>query len=375
MKILYFVDRLRHGGIQTFLYNYISNMDLSKNEISLLLLDDGKTYSLEEEFMKLGVKLYKLSNIWINKPFDYIKYKNAIDSFFAQHNDFDIVHLHSSSKNYYILKCAEKYNIPVRIAHSHNTGFQTNNPMKVFIGNRMKSRLKKYANYYFACSDLAAKWLFESTDNVRIIRNAVDLSKFRFNPEKRAAIRKKLSISDNLAICNIGRLEKQKNHDFLLEIFAEVVKLNSNAKLYLIGEGSLKKELMKKVDILAISDNTHFLGYRSDVADLLQAMDIILMPSLYEGFPITAVEAQAEGVPCIFSNTITAEANLLPETCYLSLKDSPKEWAKTVIDIYSTYCRDDKKDELTKAGFNLQEETSKLIKFYEQAVEGERKLL
>ncbi|WP_324361563.1 glycosyltransferase family 1 protein [Acetivibrio sp.] len=373
MRILYFVDRLLHGGIQTFLYNFISNMDLSNNEVSLLLLDDGKTYPLEEKFINLGVKLYKLSNIWVSKPLDYIKYKKAIDNFFAQHNDFDIVHLHSSSKNFYILKCAQKYKIPVRIAHSHNTGFQTQNPIKLFIGNRMKRLLKRYANYYFACSDLAGKWLFGSTDKVHIIHNAVDLCKFKFDPEKRAEIRENLGVDNNLAICSIGRLEKQKNHDFLLEIFAEILKLDSRAKLYLIGDGSLKEQLLQKANILSIGNSTYFLGYRSDVADLLQAMDIFLMPSLYEGFPLTAVEAQAEGVPCIFSNTITAEAKLLPETCYLSLNDSPEKWAKTVIDIYNSYYRDDKKDELTKAGFNLHKELSKLMKFYEQAINRERK--
>lgn len=364
MKILYFVDNLECGGIQSFLYNYISNMDLVTNEVSLLVLDDGQQYELEDKFKKLGIIFYKLKDIWIRTPFDYIKYEKAVDQFFKNHHAFDIIHLHASSKNYYILKCAKKYNIPVRIAHSHNTGFQTHNKIKIFVGNSMKKNLNKNATHYLACSELAGNWLFGNSKDVRIIRNAVDLDQYKFDMKKRLEFRKQLGIGDELAVCNVGRLEKQKNHEFLLEIFYEVLEIEPSAKLFLIGTGSLKNELTKKVELMKLEKNVVFLGFRKDVADLLQAMDIFLMPSLHEGFPVTAVEAQAEGLPCIFSSTITPEVKLLPETCFLDLDTNPKVWANKIIEIFKSYKRTDKKDILTSLGFNLKLETAKLMDFY-----------
>ena len=151
VKVLYFVDRMLKGGIQSLVIEIVKNINKEKVQIDFLLLDDGKEYELENTLKDLGCKIYKLNGIWINTSLDFFKYKKALDNFFKEHNDYDVVHMHSSSKNYMVLKKAKKYGIPVRIAHSHNIDFQTKNQIKKIVGNIFKIYLKKYSTDYFAC--------------------------------------------------------------------------------------------------------------------------------------------------------------------------------------------------------------------------------
>ena len=161
INVLYFVDRMLRGGIQTFVIENIKHMNRDKLQIDFLLLDDGENYTKEEnELIKLGCNVYKLDGIWIRNIMDFRKYKLKLNEFFSKHNNYKIVHLHSSSKNYLVLKVAKQYKIPIRIAHSHNIDFQTKNPIKKLLGDILKIPLKYYATDYFACSKLAGEWLF-----------------------------------------------------------------------------------------------------------------------------------------------------------------------------------------------------------------------
>ena len=144
VKVLYFVDRMLRGGIQSLVIDWVSRFDKNKIHVDFLLLDDGKEYELEQTLKELGCTVYKLKGIWVKTPIDFIKYKYAVKSFFKEHHDYKVVHMHSSSKNYIILKYAKKYGIPIRIAHSHNIDFQTKNPLKKLIGNLFKKPLTKY---------------------------------------------------------------------------------------------------------------------------------------------------------------------------------------------------------------------------------------
>ena len=159
IKVLYFVDRLRHGGIQQLLIEILKNIDKTKIQMDVLVFNDGITYPLEDEVKKLGVNLYKI-NGWIKTPLSYIKQKKVLDEFYKEHNDYNVVHLNSSSKNFLLLKEAKKFGIPIRIAHAHNVGFQTKNKVKILVGNILKNALIKNATDYFACSKTAGEWLF-----------------------------------------------------------------------------------------------------------------------------------------------------------------------------------------------------------------------
>lgn len=372
IKVLFFVDRMRVGGIQILLVNLLKIFDKDNYCFDVLLLDDGTDYPMEKDIIKTGATIYKLKDTWINTPMDYLKYKKAVKNFFEEHHDYNVVHLHSSSKNYLILKYAQKYGIPIRIAHSHNTDFQTHNAAKVFIGNVLNTNLIKYSTNYLACSQIAGEWLFGkkmvNDGKVLVIKNGVDIDKYRYNPKVRQDKRIELGINDEIVIGNVGRFAIQKNHIFLLDVFAEIKKLEPQSVLMLAGTGELMDSIKDKAKDLGIEKDVKFLGFRSDVNELIQAMDLFLMPSLYEGFPITAIEAQASGLPCILSSSITKEAALLDETIYIDLKQPAKYWAEQAMESIGKAKREESFKILKDKGFDITDMSKTLEHIYNREV-------
>lgn len=369
VKILYFVDRMLRGGIQTFVIENMKHMDRNKVQIDYLLLDDGVKYELEDTLKEMGSNVYKLNGVWLRKPTDYFNYFKKIDKFFKEHHDYKVVHLHSSSKNFYVLKSAKKYGIPVRIAHSHNIGFQSKSKLQIMIGNLCKPLLKKYATDYFACSKLAGEWLFgkENVENgkVKIIHNAVDYQKFKMNEEVRNSIRKELNIEDKLVIGHVGRFTNQKNHTFLIDIFNEIHKKNSNSVLMLVGIGEKEDEIKEKVKKLEIEQNVLFMGFQDNVNELMWAMDVFLMPSLYEGLPVVGVEAQATGMPCFMSkDVVTDEVKITESVKFISLNETAEKWAEEILN--SDLERKDTRDDLKKAGYFIDDMAGELADFYKK---------
>jgi len=367
VKVLYFIDRMLRGGIQTFVIENMKHMDKNKIQIDYLLLDDGVKYELEDTLKEMGSNVYKLKGVWLRKPTDYFNYFKKIDEFFSQHNDYKVVHLHSSSKNFYILKSAKKYGIPVRIAHSHNIGFQSKNKIQIMIGNLCKPLLKKYATDYFACAYLAGEWLFGKKTvkdgKVRVIHNAVEYEKFKFNEKKRIEIRNRLNINEKLVIGNVGRFSEQKNHEFLIDIFNEIHKKNKMSTLMLIGKGEKEEIIRKKVKELGLENDVIFMGFCDNVNELMWAMDIFLMPSLHEGLPVVGIEAQAAGLPCFMSKyVITDEVKITELVKFIELKQSPREWAEEILN--SDLSRKNTKAEIEQARYLIMDTAKELENFY-----------
>ena len=337
VKVLYFVDRMLRGGIQSLVIDWVSRFDKNKIHVDFLLLDDGKEYELEQTLKDLGCTVYKLKGIWVKTSIDFIKYKYAVKNFFKEHHDYKVVHMHSSSKNYMILKYAKKYGIPIRIAHSHNIDFQTKNPLKKLIGNLFKKPLIKYATDYFACSKIAGEWLFGKdiveSDKFKVIHNAIDYDKFKYDEKARNKIRKDLNIRESdVVIGHVGRFVNQKNHDFLINVFNKCYEQNNNYKLLLVGTGELEEYIKEKVKILGIENNVIFAGFQSNVNEYMQAMDIFAFPSLFEGLGLVLVEAQASGLPCIATaNTIPDEVKINSNFYFVNL--NVNEWVQTIQNI------------------------------------------
>lgn len=368
VKVLLFVDRMRHGGIQQFLVENIRHMDKNKVQIDVLTLDDGETYPLENTIKELGCNFYKLKGIWINKPLDYIKYAKAIDNFFKEHNDYKVVHMNASSKNFLLLKYAKKHNVQIRIAHSHNIDFQTKNPIKKIIGNILKIPMKKYATDYFACSYLAGEWLFGKKNikngKVVVIHNAVDYNKFKYNEKIRQKIRKEFNIkNDDILIGHVGRFTNQKNHTFLIDIFYEMTKKNKKLKLIMVGIGEKEQEIKDKVNKLGINDSVIFAEFRQNVNEIMQAMDVFLLPSLYEGLPVVGVEAQAAGLPSFTSkDVVTNEVKITDAMHFISLEESAENWACKILE--SDLTRKNTESQLKKAGYFIEDTAQELVEFY-----------
>lgn len=264
----------------------------------------------------------------------------------------------------------KKAGVPIRIAHSHST---TNKAEKK--KNMMKMALrpfsKKYATHYFCCSELAGRWLFGDktydSGNVFLLNNAINLDKFKYDKKIRDEKRKELELADNiLAVGHIGRFVAQKNHIFLIDIFNEIHKKNDNAILLLAGQGPLQEEIKNKVHELGLESKVKFLGQINDTYKLYQALDIFVLPSLYEGLPVVGVEAQATGLLCELSNDMTKETKVLDTTRFISLNTSAEEWATIILDDYSKFKRHDTTSEITKNNFNIKNETSKLENEYSE---------
>ncbi|MBR3249977.1 MAG: glycosyltransferase family 1 protein [Clostridia bacterium] len=368
IKVLYFVDRMLRGGIQSLVIDWVSRFDKDKIHVDFLLLDDGKKYELEDTLKKIGCNVYKLSGIWVKNPIDFIREAKALDKFFKEHHDYKVVHMHSSSKNYMVLKYAKKYGIPVRIAHSHNIDFQTKNNIKKMYGKILKRKLLKYSTDYFACAEIAGEWLFGKKNvkngKVKIIHNAVDYNKFEFNQNIRDKIRKEFNINQNEKLYgNVGRFSNQKNHIFLIDIFYEIHQLDKNTKLILVGEGEKKEEIKNKVKSLNLTKYVIFAGFRKDVNSIMQAMDVFLLPSLYEGLPVVGIEAQAAGLPVFTSkDVVTNELKIVENVEFISLEKSAKEWAEIIMN--RDLIRKNTKNQLNKAGYFIENSVNELTNYY-----------
>jgi len=368
IKVLIFVDRMRHGGIQSFICQYYGLFDKNRFNITVLTLDDGNTYPLEEKIESYDINLIKLNKIWITNLSSYIKYKKAVKNFFSNNNDFDIIHMHSSSKNYFLLKCAKKYGIKVRIAHSHNVNFQTNSKIKKIIGDNFKKKVKKYATHYFACSKDAGVWMFgrKLINETIIIPNAFDIENYKYDKNIRDSLRKEFNLKDSVVYGNVSRLVTQKNHSFLIDIFGEIRKKQKNAKLVLIGDGELKEQLISKTKSMALDKDVIFLGYKSDIYNYYNLLDVFVFPSLFEGLGMTIIEALCNDLVCyISSDVIPSETHISSNVVEISLDKSPSDWAKIIMSNQNS--RNNRSFSAIKnCGYDIYDASIKLQKTYEK---------
>ena len=356
IRVLQVVTYMGRGGLETMLMNYYRHIDYSKVQFDFLTHRefDG---DYDKEIKELGGNVYHLSNL---NPLS-IDYKTSLNDFFENHPEYKIVHSHLDCMAGIPLKYAKLNNVPIRIAHAHNSN-QTKDlkyPLKLFY----KRNIKKNANYLFACGDEAGKWMF-NTDNFKVLNNAIDAKDYAFNMNIRNDKRKEFGISDDsILVGHVGRFFPQKNHEFLIDIFNQFHKDYPNSYLMLVGEGELKTSIQDKVKILGLEDYVIFTGLRSDVNELLQAMDVFLFPSLYEGLPVSIIEAQASGLPCLISDKVPIECKKTDLVYQLNLEDSVNIWSDKVYEL-SLITRRDTYEEIKESGFDIVENAKWLENFY-----------
>lgn len=361
IRVAHIIGKWLGGGVESVVMNYYRHIDRSKIQFDFLC-DEDSTNIPYEEIEQLGGRVILIP------PYQKVfKYQKELIRIFKE-NNYKIVHSHINTLSVFPLRAAKKAGVKVRIAHSHST---TNK--KEWKKNLLKQVLrpfsKVYATNYMCCSELAGRWLFGdkayNSGQVYLLNNAIDLDKFKYNEKLRKEKRKELGISGNtLVIGHIGRFVAQKNHTFLIDIFNEVHKKNPNSLLLLVGQGPLKEEIENKVKELELDDSVRFLGQRNDANELYQAFDVFCLPSLYEGLPVVGVEAQASGLLCILSNAMTKETKVLDITKFISLNNTPEEWADSILDDVKRYKRIDTSKEMTSKNFNIKEEAKKLEKYY-----------
>src|SRR5690606_33664746 len=312
IRILQILTIMNRGGAESMIMNYYRNIDRTKIQFDFLLHRKEKG-AFDEEILSLGGKIYKLDPI---HPLTYQKYKQNLEEFFKKHSEYSIIHSHINALSFIVLGVAKKTGIKVRISHSHTAiqsevilnifkkGVERTTMMKEFIQHLLRQKVRRASTHNFACSKKAGQWLFGETGDFIIINNAIDTSKFIFNPDLKRTIKESLKLSNKRIIGHVGRFSEEKNHFFLIEIFKEILMIENDYHLVLIGGGNLTLKVKKLVDDLNISDKVSFLGIRDDIPNLLQAMDAFVFPSIYEGLPVTLIEAQASGLKIFASKNI-----------------------------------------------------------------------
>lgn len=245
--------------------------------------------------------------------------------------------------------------MPVRIAHSHNARSTLN--LKYFFLNYEKMVIKSAATDLFMCSTIAGEWSYGkktvSDGKCVFLKNGIEVEKYAFKEAKRAQLREQFGFKDKLVVGHVGRFMQQKNHTFLIDIFNALHNIYPNSELLLVSEGRLLDEIKEKVNRLGLNNNVHFLGFRNDVDELMQAMDVFLLPSLWEGLPFTLIEAQAAGLPSVISDVISDESIITDAITKVSLKSDPNVWANKILDIYRNYKRKDISYQVRNAGFDI----------------------
>nr|WP_275891034.1 glycosyltransferase [Holdemania massiliensis] len=358
-----------YGGVESFLLNIFNNLDLERYDVTFLTC--GKTtYNMyKKEIIEKGGCVEEIP-IYANSIKKQARLYYELYKYYKRKNP-DIVHINSGGLSFHFLaaRAAKKAGIKSIILHSHNFIPQENR-----IRNKIKSivkfKLVHYGTRFLACSKGAAKWIFPDSlvekNMVEIIPNGIDTKKFAFDTTKRKNFRLELGLTDELIIGNIGRFQPQKNHKFMIKVMKEVVKLQPKARLLLVGEGELKNEIRKDIHIANLDDNVIFLGERKDMASFLSAIDIFILPSLHEGFPISAIEAQTSGAKVILADTITSETNITGEAIFLSISecDAERRWSDIICDNTANLDRTIQKDVVKDAGYDVSAYCERIKQIY-----------
>ena len=365
-NILHVVQKMNRGGIETFIMNLYRNIDRTKYQFDFIVHTKEKG-DYDDEIMSLGGRLFHIDPRGMNIH----QYKKNLVFFFESNSvNYSAVHQHVSSlTSIDVITLAKKYNIPIRIIHSHSSSTK-GGWMHRILHLINKQRIGNVATDFFACSDVAAKWCFAGTKSYKycvIIKNGIEANKFSFDISMREKIRSELKIlNSDLVIGHVGRFNYVKNHSFLIDVFSSFLNYEPNAKLILIGEGELLPIIQNKVIAMGLTNSVIFLGARADVADLLCAMDIFVFPSLYEGLPLALIEAQCSGLKLYCSDTVSSEVNVTQNVDFLPLSDTPNSWANFIINDIHNIHRVDMTGLVRSSGYDI----SSVVGLFEQKIYG-----
>lgn len=329
IRVAQVVGKMVGGGVTSVVMNYYRHIDREKIQFDFLV-DADSTHVPAAEIKALGGRV-----IMVPPYQKVVPYHKELVSIFRR-EQYPIVHSHINTLSVFPLFAAARAGVPVRIAHSHSTAGKGE-----FARNVMKYTLRPFsrafATHCCACAEHAGEWLFGKSTvdkgQVKIFYNAIDIEPFRFDPKVRTQVRRELALSDELVVGHVGRLVHTKNHRFLLDVFCELARLQEepNSILLLIGQGPLEPEIKSLALAHGIENRVRFLGQRSDIARLYQAMDMFLFPSFYEGLGLACIEAQCSGLPCLASDQVPQEVDLFGTVKFLPLSASAADWANEAV--------------------------------------------
>lgn len=359
-KVLVFGITENPGGIESVIMNYYRSFDKSKIQLDFLCNTEVVAY--EDEIKKLGGKIFRITA----RSKNYFLYKKQLDNFFKKNaKKYSSIWVNVCSlANIDYLKYAKKYGIKKRIIHCHNS----QNMDSVFRGLLHKYNklfIKKYATDFWSCANSASNWFYNNkiikSSKYLLVNNAIDYKKYMYNKKARDIIRKKLNLNDKIVFGNVGRLHFQKNQEFAIKVFYEFSKNHPNSIFYIIGDGEDRKKLLNLINDLNISDKVFLLGLRDDVNELLQAMDIFLFPSFFEGLSLSLIEAQASKLLIFTSTGVSKETKMSDCIHFLDIEKGPVFWSNIIQKNIKNINRSSITDEIKARGFDILEQSNILI--------------
>ena len=356
LQISYSMDL---GGAESLIMNLYRHIDRSRVQFDFLLhCPEGSAY--EKEIRELGGRIFRIPRYLL---YNKLSYEKNLTSFLESHPEYRIIHDHLMDSASETLRVAGRMG-RITIAHSHTADvpFSAGELLRSFL----RRDLWKIADYRFACSEEAGKWLYRGKADFTVLRNGIETKAFGFDMKERERVRKELGIPESaFVVGTVGRMVRYKNQARLPGIIGELEKTGTDTRLLLVGDGPEKEEIVKNAGRLGVSDHLIFTGPRKDVTGLLMGMDAFVLPSLYEGLGIVLVEAQASGLPCIFTDSIPADVDIIPELVHrVALSDPDSTWARTLLDARPIENRETAAGTVEGKGYDIKTSASQLQEFY-----------
>ncbi|MBR2589954.1 MAG: glycosyltransferase family 1 protein [Clostridia bacterium] len=357
-RILLIVHEMNRGGIETLLMNIFRTIDREKI-IFDFVVHVSEECDYDAEIKELGGIIYHCPDY---KIWNHLLYKHWWKKFLAEHPDYDIIHSHLFTIAKVHLRIAKRMN-RVTIVHSHISS--RGSGIKAFIRRVYTTNINSCCDYKFACSKVAAEYLFgEQAENAYIIKNGIIAKNYIYDEQTRIRIRESLGVADDeIVIGNVASINARKNQKFILDVLQVLLARGLKYRFVCLGKSHVGNAYEEYAAQLGVADKVHFVGVQSNVNEWLQAFDIYMMPSLYEGLPVAAVEAQAAGLRCLLSDTISAETDITGLVDFMSLETPKEQWAQTIINM-TPYERKDMYATIAAAGYDIQTSTDWLTDFY-----------
>lgn len=351
------------GGIETYLIEQFRHLDKSKIDYDFVNITGEYSICYEDEILASGSKIFKVVSRHKNPLLHYWQWFNIL---LQNKGVYDVIVLNTNSLEYvFPLVLGKVFGIPVRVIHSHNSGFENKQGLarRLLVGMN-KKLLAWSANLRFACSQFAGQWMFKDNP-YHVIYNAIDIHKYDADLIVREETRNALGLHTELTLLHVGRFSYQKNHSFLLDIFKEVHRIQPDSVLLLVGdtteESEFLTEVKRKIKAYGLENVVRLLGRRDDVNKIMQVADVLVMPSFFEGLTVVGIEAQASDLPLLLSDTVTKELGLLPSTQFISLEAGPTAWAEAIVNS-KQHNRQSRYEELKAAGYDIRNETERVEK-------------
>lgn len=357
IRVLHMIATLDVGGTQTMMMNIYRCIDREKLQFDFIIDHPEETYFVPE-IERMGGRVYTLAGFHGTNAGEI---RRDWNNFFYTHPEYRVLHSHSRSYASLYLPVAKKHGLKT-IIHSHSTN--SGSGLQGAVKALLQLPLREQADILMACTRDAGEWLYGKrackSPRFMLLPNGIDMRRFALPAGTRERYRRELNIEGRLVIGNVGRFRDMKNHSFLLDAFRKVCEREENAVLLLVGVGPLQQAMAEKAVALGVAEKVIMTGNRDDVPELLSAMDVFAFPSLWEGLPMTVVEAQAAGLPCVLSDAITRDVDISPLVEYLPLGD-PSEWAEALL---KRRARMDASRAIREAGFDIRDSARKLTALY-----------